>query len=97
MRTDLLGRDIECDDSHVHFSVVINTRQDEEDSWTSSSTLQTTEAEDDGSLVLLDDLDGEEETEGEGDEDGEEGEEGDEASADTRPVRKTVCSINSVN
>ena len=51
----LLWGHIECDDPHVHLSVVINTGQDKEDPWTSGSTREKpAQSEDDGSLILLD-------------------------------------------
>lgn len=89
----LLWGHIECDHSHVHLGVVVNTGQDEEDPRAPGSTRQkTTQPEDDSSLVLLHHLHCEEETEGEGDDDEEEGEESDEAGADSRPVHQKVCS-----
>ena len=56
----------------VDLLVDIHTGDDEEHAWTpGSSCQQPAQSEDDGSLVLLDHLDGEEEREGEGAEDDE--------------------------
>ena len=70
--------------SHVYLLVDIHTWDDEEDPRTpSSSCQQPTQPEDDGPLVLLDHLHGEEEGEGEGDHDEHHGGDGEEVSADT--------------
>ena len=89
----LLWSNIECDHPHIHLSVVVHTRQYEEDTRTSCSTRQEpAQSEDDGSLVLLNHLHCEEETEWKGDHDEQEGEERDQTGADPRPVQQKVCS-----
>ena len=58
--------------SHIYLLVNIHTGDDKEDPGTpGSSRHQPAQSEDDGSLVLLDHLDSEEEGEGEGAEDDE--------------------------
>ena len=68
----LLRRNIVGCRSHVDLLVNIQAGDDEEDPGTPGSALdQSAQSEDDGSLVLLDHFDGEEEGEGEGAEDDE--------------------------
>ena len=82
-----MRRDLVCASSHVNLLVDVNTRNDEEHSRTpSSSRQQPTQPEDDGPLVLLDHLDGEEEREGEGAENDEDGGDGDEEGAYSRTL-----------
>ena len=82
-----MRRDLVCASSHVNLLVDVHTGNDEEHSWTpSSSRQQTTQPEDDGPLVLLDHLDGEEEREGEGAENDEDGGDGDEEGAYSRTL-----------
>ena len=83
----LLWRDLVSRCSQVNLLVDINTRNDEEDPRTpSSSCQQPAQPEDDGPLVLLDHLDGEEEGEGEGAENDEDGGDGDEEGAYSRTL-----------
>ena len=70
--SDLLWWDLILPTPHVDLLVGVDTGNDEEDSRPpGSSCQQSAQSEDDGSLVLLDHLDGEEEGEGEGAEDDE--------------------------
>ena len=61
---------------HVDDPVLINTGEDEEPPRAPPSTPESAQAKDDGSLVLLCDLDHPAEREGEGEEDHQEGEDG---------------------
>ena len=68
----LLWRDFKSLSPHINFLVYIHTGDDEEHSRApGSSCQQSAQSEDDGSLVLLDHLDREEEGEGQGAEDDE--------------------------
>ena len=74
-----------CLSPHVNLLVDVDTRDDKEDAGSPGSTGEkTTQPEDDRSLVLLDDLDGHEEGEGQGGHDDQDGGEGEEVGADTR-------------
>ena len=73
---DLLRWDLECFSSHVNLLVDINAGDDKEDPWAPGPAGQeAAQPEDDGSLVLLDHLDGGGQGAGEGEEDQQEGEE----------------------
>ena len=77
---------------HINLLIHVNTRNDEEHSWTpSSSRQQPTQPEDDGPLVLLDHLHHQEEGEGEGDEDEEDRGESDHVGAEAGALA-AVCS-----
>ena len=83
----LLWRDVKADRPEIHFLVSINTRHDEEETGTLGSTSpQSTQAEDDRPLVLLDHLDAHTEGDGDGDQEQEEGEGGDDMSTQTSLV-----------
>ena len=87
MWTNLLWRYIKCLCSHVNLLIDIHTGDDEEDPRPpGSSWQQPSQSEDDGSLVLLDHLDGEEEREGEGAEDDEDAGDGEKEGAETRTL-----------
>ena len=83
----LLGGDLVSCCSQINLLVDINTGDDEEDSRPpGSSCQQPAQSEDDGSLVLLDHLDSEEEGEGEGAEDDEDAGDGEKEGAETRTL-----------
>ena len=77
----LLWRDVKADRPEIHLLVSINTRHDEEEAGTlGSPSSQSTQAEDDRPLVLLDHLDAHTEGHRDGDQEEEEGEGGDDMS-----------------
>ena len=74
----LLRWDLECFSSHVNLLVDINAGDDKEDPGAAGPARQeAAQSEDDGSLVLLDHLDGGGQGEGEGEQDQQEREESD--------------------
>ena len=82
--TDLLWRDIEADSPEIHLLVSIDARHHEEQSGTLRSPgSQSSQAEDDRPLVLLDHLDAHTEGDRDGDQEQEEGECGDDMSTKT--------------
>ena len=84
---DLLRGDLVRLGSHIDLLVNIYAGDDEEDSRPpGSSSHQPAQSEDDGSLVLLDHLDSEEEGEGEGAEDDEDAGDGEKEGAETRTL-----------
>ena len=84
---DLLRGDLKRHAPHVDLLVCVDTGNDEEDPRTpSSSGEESAQPEDDGPLVLLDHLDGEEEGEGEGDHDEQERSDGHDEGADAGPL-----------
>ena len=81
--TDLLRRHVEGERPHVDLLVGVDAGHDEEDARPAGSAAEeAAEAEDDDALVLLHDLDGEAEGDGQRDEDEDDGAEGDEVRAD---------------
>ena len=82
-----MWRDVKADRPEIHLLVSINTRHDEEEAGTlGSPSSQSTQAEDDRPLVLLDHLDAHTEGDGDGDQEQEEGEGGDDMSTQTSLV-----------
>ena len=83
----LLWGNIKTDRPEVHLPVVVHTGNHEEYPGSLSASFpQPAQSEDDGSLVLLDHLDGVEEGEGEGGDDEKEGDDGHEVTAEAGPL-----------
>ena len=83
----LLWGNIKTDRPEVHLPVVVHTGNHEEYPGSLSASFpQPAQSEDDGSLVLLDHLDSEEEGEGEGAEDDEDAGDGEKEGAETRTL-----------